>query len=52
MNEQNVAEQAPGAALTDDELNQAVGGDGDPNDPVGGVTGAVDVDHKASPILF
>jgi len=52
MNEQNMAEQTPGAALTEDELSLVVGGSIDPNDPVGGVTGAVDVDHKASPILF
>ena len=52
MNEQHIIEQALGAALTEDELGLVVGGDSDPNDPVGTVTGAVDVDLKASPVLF
>jgi len=52
MNEQNIAEQALGAALTDDELDQAVGGSGDPIDPIGGVTGGADLDLKSTPILL
>jgi hypothetical protein len=38
--------------LTQDELNLIVGGSTDPNDPVGGATGAADVDLKATPILM
>jgi len=52
MNEQSPAHQVLSAALTDDELSRVVGGDSDPNDPVGTINGAVDPDHKASPILF
>ena len=52
MNEQHTIEQALGAALTEDELSLVVGGDSDPTDPVGTVTGAVDVEMKATPILF
>lgn len=52
MNEQKTTEQARGAVLVDDELDLVVGGSGDANDPVGTVTGPVDVDLKATPILF
>lgn len=38
--------------LIGDELNLIVGGSTDPNDPVGGATGAADVDLKATPILM
>ena len=38
--------------LIEDELNLIVGGIIDPNDPVGGATGAADLDLKATPILF
>ena len=52
MNEQKITEQALGAALSEDELSLIVGGDGDPIDPVPTAPGAVDVDLKATPILF
>ena len=34
------------------ELEPVIGGSGDANDPVGTVTGAVDVDHKATPVVL
>ena len=52
MNERNISEQTPGSALTEDELSLVVGGDSDPNDPVGTATGSVDEGLKATPILF
>jgi hypothetical protein len=52
MDEQHTIEQALGAALTEDELSLVVGGDSDPNDPVGTVTGVVDMDMKATPVLL
>jgi hypothetical protein len=52
MNEQNTAEQPRRAALADDELNLVVGGNSDPDEPVPTVTGAVDVDSKATPVLL
>jgi bacteriocin-like protein len=52
MNEQSITQQIVSAALTEDDLAQIVGGDGDPNDLVGTVNGIVDPDLKATPILF
>jgi hypothetical protein len=52
MYEQTTTEHVLDDALTTDELSLVVGGNSDPTDPVGTVTGAVDVDMKATPILF
>jgi len=51
MNEQTIAEQACSTVLTDDELSQVAGGTEGPGDP-GDDNGAVDVNMKATPILF
>jgi hypothetical protein len=45
MTEQSITQQAPNAALTEDELNLVVGGSGYPS-------GDTDEDRKATPILL
>jgi hypothetical protein len=52
MNERKISEQTMSNALTEDELTLIVGGNTDPNDPVGGATGAADLDLKSTPILM
>ena len=52
VNEQNITQQVPNAALTEDELALIVGGSTDPIDPTPAAAGAVDPDMKAVPILF
>ena len=52
MNEHHIIDEMSATALTEGALRLVVGGDGDPNDPVGNVTGDVDMDTKATPVLF
>jgi hypothetical protein len=52
MNTQRSTESSTSDALTEVDLSLIVGGSVDPNDPVGGATGAAEVDLKATPILM
>ena len=52
MDEQHTIEQTISHALSEHELSLVVGGSGNPIDPVGTVTGPVDADSKATPIIF
>jgi hypothetical protein len=52
MNQEKTTDLARGAALAEEALSLVVGGDGDPNDPVGTATGQIEVDLKSTPILM